>query len=548
MTATEITIPRNLRAAFAAAASSNPHGDFLYLPAEATRGWADGPLAISYRAAEEEVRRLAAAYQSAGYGDGHRVALLLDNRPEFFLHLLALNGIGASAVPISAAMTAIELRWILQHADVAAVISHAAHAPRVSVALPDGVSQFGLTDSPPAPGRGPAASADEAALLYTSGTTGKPKGCALGNRYFLLCGRHYVELGGLCQLRPGVERLITPLPVTHMNALCVSLTAMLLGANCLVQMDRFHPSSWWQSVRQSRATCFHYLGVMPALLLAAPPDANDNFQGQLRFGFGAGVDSRHHDAFEARFGVPLIEAWAMTETGAGAWITANHEPRHVGTHCFGRAPAGLEWRVVEDDGAEVTTGLPGELLVRREGPAVRDGFFSGYHKDDSATEAVWASGWFHTGDVVRVGADGSFYFVDRLKNIIRRSGENIAAVEVESVLQHHPGVSECAVTAVSDEIRSEEVFAFIVTTSNLVVDIALAKDIQKHCLVALSYYKAPGWVAFVDAIPRTASQKLARSKVKQDAAALIEQGAAHDLRPGKFGRERLLADPPLVTD
>ena len=153
-------------------------------------------------------------------------------------------------------------------------------------------------------------------------------------------GRLYTGLGGYCRFETG-DRLATPLPVTHMNALAVSFMAMVMTGGCLVQLDRFHPSTWWQSLRDARATAFHYLGVMPAMLLKAPPSPTDDLRGVLRFGFGAGVDPRHHAAFETRFGVPLIEAWAMTETGAGAWITANREPRHVGQRCFGKRAAGL---------------------------------------------------------------------------------------------------------------------------------------------------------------------------------------------------------------
>jgi acyl-CoA synthetase (AMP-forming)/AMP-acid ligase II len=426
-----------------------------------------------------------------------------------------------------------ELNWILRHGDVAGVITHAGHAALLAAAVPDGIRPALVDALPNAPAAAPAAAPGEAALIYTSGTTGQPKGCILGNDYFLQCGRHYLDIGGLCTLRPRAERLITPLPVTHMNALCVSFTTMVLGANCLVQLDRFHPSSWWTSVRDSRATCFHYLGVMPAMLLGAPASAADDLRGRVNFGFGAGVDPRHHAAFEARFGVPLVEAWAMTETGGGAWITASEEPRHVGSRCFGRAPAGLEWRLVGEDGTEVAAGDPGELLVRRSGADARAGFFAGYYKDAAATEAAWEGGWFHTGDVVRVGDDGSFYFVDRRKNVIRRSGENIAAVEVESALQLHPGVLACAVAAVGDDVRGEEVLAFIVPRPGVTADAGLAASIQAHCLSALVYFKAPGWVAFVDSLPQTPSQKLARGEIKRRAGAAVDSGAALDLRAGK---------------
>jgi acyl-coenzyme A synthetase/AMP-(fatty) acid ligase len=272
---------------------------------------------------------------------------------------------------------------------------------------------------------------------------------------------------------------------------------------------------------------------MPAMLLGLPASPEDDLRGRVRFAFGAGVDPRHQAAFEARFGVPLIEAWAMTETGGGAWITASEEPRHVGSRCFGRAPAGVEVRIVAEDGRDAGVGEPGELLVRRAGPAPRFGFFAGSYKDPEATEAAWADGWFHTGDVVARDADGSFRFVDRLKNVIRRSGENIAAVEVESVLMQHPAVRACAVTAVPDEVRGEEVFAWLVPADGVAADEATACDVQRHAATALVYFKSPGWIAFTDALPQTASQKLARGQIKRLAAALVADGSALDLRAGK---------------
>lgn len=525
--------PKTLREAFDRAVVGNPEGDFLHIPASATAGWHDGSVTLTYRAAAAAAAEVELAYRRAGYRSGHRIGLALDNRSDFFVHLLAINGLGASVVPLNGAMSGGELRWILTHGDVAAVITHAGHAALLRTALPDGIGCAVLGDPLPAPGRTPAAAPDEAALIYTSGTTGQPKGCILGNEYFLQAGRHYLEIGGLCRLRPHQERLITPLPVTHMNALCVSLTAMVLGANCVIQLDRFHPSTWWASVRDSRATCFHYLGVMPAMLLGAPASPDDDLRGRVHFGFGAGVDPRHHAAFEARFGVPLVEAWAMTETGGGAWITASEEPRHVGNRCFGRAPAGLEWRLIGEDGLDVAAGEPGELLVRRAGPDPRAGFFAGYYKDAEATAVAWEGGWFHTGDVVRVGDDGSFYFVDRRKNVIRRSGENIAAVEVESALQQHPAVVACAVTAVNDDVRGEEVLAFVVARPGIHRDMTLAQSLQAHCLAALVYFKAPGWVGFVDSLPQTPSQKLARGEIKRRAAAAMAAGELIDLRTGK---------------
>ena len=300
--------------------------------------------------------------------------------------------------------------------------------------------------------------AREAAVLYTSGTTGKPKGCVLDNSYFSEVAEFYAGLGGIAKLSEENERMITPLPIFHMNAMAYSFMAMLRVGGCLTALDRFHPRTWWQSVRDSGATCLHYLGVMPSILMELPPGENDRAH-KVRFGFGAGVDPKLHAPFEDRFGFPLSEGWAMTETGAGAVITNNQPDRLVGKAALGRLPDWLEIRLVDETGDDVPEGEPGELLVRRSGPEPRLGFFREYYKDPDATEAAWKDGWFHTGDVVRQETNGFLFFVDRRKNVIRRSGENIAAVEVESVLMRHPEVTAAGVAPVPDPLRGDEVFA-----------------------------------------------------------------------------------------
>ena len=353
----------------------------------------------------------------------------------------------------------------------------------------------------------------ECALLYTSGTTGKPKGCILSNDYFLRCGRWYTAIGGLCALRIGEERLITPLPMTHVNAMAYSTLAMVLTGGCIIPLDRFHPRSWWQTVRDSKATILHSLGVMPTMLLGFDPSPDDRAH-DVRFGFAPGIDPRYHAAFEDRFGIPMIDAWAMTETGAGAVVIASHEPRHIGQSCFGRAQSFMQYRIVDQTGVDVADGTPGELLVRAAGCDPRAGFFTGYLGDPLATEAAWQGGWFHTGDVVRQDADGNLFFVDRWKNVIRRSGENIAAAEVESVLRQHRLVREVACAAVLDDLRGEEVLACIVPRLPVGNMTHEAADIVKHALGELAYFKVPGYVAFVEALPLTATNKVQRGELK----------------------------------
>lgn len=222
----------------------------------------------------------------------------------------------------------------------------------------------------------------------------------------------------------------------------------------------------------------------------------------------------------------------MTETGAAACIMANHEPRQVGTHCFGKPEPFVQVRLVDDAGQDVPVGEPGELLVRSSGPDPRAGFFSGYLKDEATTEESWAGGWFHTGDVVRADAQGLLYFVDRRKNVIRRSGENISALEVESVLNQHPAVKTSAVAATPDVVRGDEVLACIVSREPVPATEreAMARSLVDHALQRLAYYKAPGYVAFVESLPLTVSQKIQRGQLKDLARTLPGQAHCIDTR------------------
>lgn len=529
-----------VHAAFTATAARWPDHPFLHILPTVAAVYGIDAGEIPYGAAAAVVADLAKRYRAAGYGHGHRVGLLLENRPAFFFHWLALNALGVSVVPINGDLRSAELEYLIGHSELCLAVAlpgritalrDAARAAGCTVALA-AVDADTIPTAPLPPPRADAPGIDtECGLLYTSGTTGRPKGCVLANEYYLHAGQWYGAIGGLCTLRPGEDRLLTPLPMVHMNAMAYSTMAMLLSGGCIVPLDRFHPQAWWTAVRESRATVVHYLGVMPPLLMGAAP-SDDDRRHAVRFGFGAGVAPGLHAAFEARFGFPLLEAWAMTETGAGAVMIANREPRHVGSACFGRAEAAVEARVVDDAGHDVPPDAPGELLVRAAGPDPRLGFFREYLKDPEATAEAWAGGWFRTGDIVRRDAGGHFRFVDRKKNVIRRSGENIAAVEVESVLREHGAVLNVAVAAVPDPLRGDEVLACIVPATLVAAECreAIAGDLVRHCLDRLAYFKAPGYVAFVDALPLTATNKVQRAELRALARSLPGEPHCIDTR------------------
>ena len=526
-----------------ASATKYPNHDALYIPESACAHYADAAITLTYQVLKAAVGAQIQLWAASGVTG--RVALVLENRPAFFIHWLALNALGISVIPLNHEMPDEEFSYYLEHGEAQAVVVLREHYDRlvaisqsmlspVIVVADDAVSEHSF-GAPVTPCEGNAER--ECALLYTSGSTGKPKACVLTNDYFIQQGLWYGALDGYISLREGRERLLTPLPLSHMNAMSVSTMAMFMSGGCLIQLDRFHPSTWWQSVRESRATALHYLGVLPAILLALPECDSDDFSDQIRFGFGAGVNPKHHQRFEQRFGFPLIEAWAMTECGAGGAIIANHEPRHVGSCCFGKPGAHLEWQLVDEQKQPVTAGTPGELRVRARGVNPQKGYFSGYLKNAEATAEIWQDGWLNTGDVVVEREDGSLAFVDRRKNIIRRSGENISALEIEAALGDHDAIQAVVATPVPDDMRGDEVAICVVLKPHYQATVETAIMIQAHALEKLVYFKAPGWVIFHDALPVTASNKPKRGDIKTLARDSVDNAKAIDLRHKKKRQE-----------
>jgi len=516
---TEIMDQTTIGAAFAAAVSAWGDKPFFAVPPGEGRGYLEAGFEISYAETARQVEALAAIYRAAGYGLGHRVATLLENRPEYVLHKLALNSLGVCCVPINPEYRAGEIAYLLEHSEPELVIALAARREQLlggqaeSTHRPTIVDLETFTTTLPKPScpalPGQPTPETPACILYTSGTTGRPKGCVLSHGYEVAAGARYAAIGGSAALRPGRDRIYNPLPLYHANAGIFSLMAAIVTGNCQIQPDRFRPQRWWGEIAETRATVVHYLGIIVPLLLGQAAGADERAH-RVRFAVGAGVEPELHDAAEKRFGFPLIELWGMTEMVRV--LADNVEPRHVGTRAFGRAIDGVEARVVDDEGRDVADPQAGELIIRHSAATPRRGFFSGYLKDEAATELAWRDGWFHTGDVVWRGPDGMLHFVDRKKNIIRRSGENIAAAEVEALLLTHPDVHQVAVMPVKDELREEEVLACVVLRGAQPAK-ETAEALVRYCLERSAYYKAPGWVHFVPDIPTTGTQKIQKHTI-----------------------------------
>lgn len=521
--------------AFAIAAATHPDLPFLCVPARAGRAYAPDGVEHTYGQTLTEVTARRVKLQAAGYRAGHRVALMLDNRPEHTFTQLALYALGAAQVPVNPDYLDHELGYLLEHSEADLVLGLPHNIDQLRrVAGAQGVPVALAGDELPAPRAAPRAAKSgrqsEAALIYTSGTTGRPKGCVIDQDYHFAVGLSYARLGGRLALQHCADRVFVPLPVFHVNAGINTLTALILTGNCLILPDRFHPASWWANLVATRATALHYLGIIPPILLKRDPVPAETAH-SVRFGLGAGLDPQIHREFEHRFGIPMVEVWGMTETGR--FLGDIDEPRRIHTRAFGKPSADLEARVVDDAGVPVSPGTEGELVVRAPGPDARQGFFCAYLKDAAATAEAWRSGWFHTGDVVVQEPDGMLHFVERRKNIIRRSGENISAVEVENALIGHPAVEAVAVIGVTDEMRDEEVMACILPVAGWARDADTARAVFDHARALIAYYKLPGWVAFVDDLPRTGTQKVRKGLIFPGLDDPRAAPGAVDLRPMK---------------
>ena len=533
---------KTLYEALRIAAGSRGDRPFLCVPPRRGRAYLPHGAELSFSQMKGLVDQLIAIWSRAGWGRGHRVALAFDNHPLHVAQFLALNALGIAQVPVNPFYLTHEMSYLLSHSRSDMVAGLSSNRDRVAeagalafAALDDAgdIEAFTVPPAPPPALEGKADCDTDIAIIYTSGTTSRPKGVIIDNAYAFAAGNCYADHGGRLTVRAGEERIFVPLPFFHVNAGINTIAMALIKGVCLIVPDRFHAESWWDDLAATRATAFHYLGIIPPILMKAAPSPRDTSHG-LRFGLGAGLDPTLHRAFEQRFGVPMVEVWGMSETGR--FLADCHEPRQIGTRAFGRPiPGHLEAMVVDGHGREVPRGTPGELIVRACATAPRRGFFRGYLDDDAATESAWRDGWFHTGDVVTQGEDDMLCFVERNKNIIRRSGENISAAEVENALIDCAEVKQVAVIAVADEMRDEEVFACVVAADGFSANAETARAILNGVRESLAYYKVPGWIAFREELPVTGTQKVQKHRLYPAGEDPRRDRSAIDLRDVKAG-------------
>ena len=438
----------------------------------------------------------AGALRAAGIGRGERVALMCSNRLEQLETFLACGWIGAIAVPINTAAMGPQIDYYLTNSGASLFVIEEAFLPRLQTTVKTWIAGEGApAEAVEAEAVGPG---DTLAILYTSGTTGPAKGVACPHAHYYWWGRNTADILGV----RGEDVLCTTLPLFHINALNTFAQALLTG--CRVAFEpRFSVSEFWNTMRARGATVTYLLGAMVPMLLTRM--SGEEREHRLRVALAPGVPAAAIDEFRARTGVAIVDGYGSTETNFV--IAAPPDSPRKGV--MGWVRPGFEARVVDEQGDERPAGDAGELLLRSDD---RLCFASGYFGMPEKTAEAWRDGWFHTGDRVVRDADGTFRFVDRIKDAIRRRGENISSWEVEQVLLSHPAVAEAAVYPVHSELAEDEVMAAIVPRPGAAL---VPEELHAFCTTRLPRFAIPRYVDVVPDLPRTENGKVQKYRLRE---------------------------------
>jgi crotonobetaine/carnitine-CoA ligase len=452
---------------------------------------------LTFSAAAEAVGSRAAALRGHGVQRGDLVALTSRTTPSYLLTWLAITALGAIAVPMNPASSAAEFAGLLGQTRAKVVISDDALRP----SFDRQATTIDVDDLAGEPGTLPtdeATAEDVACLIPTSGTTGRSKLVAQTHRAYVMAGEgfpYWMEL-------TSADRLMTSLPLFHINAQAYSALGSLACGAGLVLLPRFSASGFLDAARRHGATEFNAIGAMLEILMRQPLRADDA-DNPLRLCYTGPAPERERQLrIEARFGIRIVVGYAMSESPYGLiWPRGSRPFGTLGT--IRQHPVlGVvnEARVVDDDGHDADTG---ELLLRN--PAVTPGYWG---MPEETAAAIAADGWLRTGDIVTRDAEGVFTFVSRKKDVLRRRGENLSPLEVEEAVASHPSVLDCAVVGVPSDLSEDEIKAFVVTTGP-----ADFTALRRWAAERLAPFKVPRYWQQMEALPRTPTQRVAKHQL-----------------------------------
>jgi crotonobetaine/carnitine-CoA ligase len=477
-----------------------------------------GDVRLTYAGVRDAAAGYAGALAAAGIEPGDRVAALSENRWELLALLLGCAWRGATFVPVNAASRGPQLEHILGNAGPRLLAFEPGLEERleglgkVPVELErvwrigsDARTPWRGLPAEPFPGPGDPAPAepvnpgDTVAILYTSGTTGPSKGVVCPHAQFTWWGEVVGDMLGLTE----ADTLYTCLPLFHTNALTAFVQALLRGGRFVVG-PRFSASRFWERIVEADATVTYLLGAMVSILSAREPSPLDRAH-RVRIALAPATPTAVWERFEERFGVSLVDAHGMTETNAAIGPVDGEQRR--GT--MGRVMPGFDARVVDEHDAEVPAGVAGELVLRADAPFA---FATGYWRMPEQTVQAWRNLWFHSGDRVVRDEDGYFRFVDRVKDAIRRRGENVSAWEVEQALLRHPALAAAAVVPVPSELGEDEILACVLPRAGEPLDPA---ELVRFCEPLLPYFAVPRYVDVVDELPLTENGKVQKFVLRE---------------------------------
>jgi crotonobetaine/carnitine-CoA ligase len=487
----------NVRDFLEAAARAHPERPFLITREEQ----------LSYGEVDRRVDAAAAAWQQLGVAKGDRVAFMLENSSELVLAWLGLAKLGAIMVGLNSRWKAGEVAYALTKVRPRHVLAAGAHLATVRAAGAERPLEPAevLSGTAVEHARPELCAADDISFIFTSGTTGYPKAVRQTHGNYVLTGQ---ATPGWYGLGDG-DRFYCCLPLTHVNAQTYQTMGAIGCGGALILVERFSASRFWDDVHAFRANAFNFIGALLAILANADPGPHE--QGHaLKTLYGApSMPHPELQQIEERFGgVRIISGFGMSETTFGLIEDSEGERRSLSMGKPRQHPSGLfanEARVVDEHGREAPPGEVGELTLRS--PALMRGYFD----DAEQTAEVLRAGWLHTGDYARRDADGFFYYVDRKKDLVRRRGENVSSLEVETVLALHPAVEEAAVIGVPSELTDEDVLALVQLAPGRDVDPA---ELAAWCAERLADFKVPRYIQLVDDLPRTSTGKVQKAQLR----------------------------------
>lgn len=476
---------------------------------------------LSYAELDARVNRACHYLSARGLEAGEVFNLHLPNCPSFILLWLAGARLGAVMMPTNILSSAGELGYLLGHSRSRIAFTTATQLPLVQqcsesldslrqVVLCDpytstpvaGSFEAELADYPDGPWECPAGPTDMAAIMYTSGTTSKPKGVMVTHANYLAAGLTVADQIELSER----DRQFVVLPLFHGNAQYYSVMSALLRGASVALMDRFSASRYFDKCIEYRCTVASLFAAPMRMILAQVenPAHRDN---DLRVViFAQNLTERQLDEWQRRFDAPLCQLWGMTETMGPPLMNPLHGERRNRT--VGKPAGGYRVALVDEAGRQLDAEQEGEIVVRGvPGETIMQGYF----RNPEATAETIRDGWLYSGDNAIRDADGFYRFVDRKKDMIKRAGENVSAGEVESVLLQHPAVFECAVIGVPDEIRDEQIVAVVVKHRGETVE---ANELIDFCAERLAAFRVPGRILFEASLPKTSVGKIQKHLIR----------------------------------